>query len=588
VENCEFSDNASDPDFGWGESKLKGGVSLNKVTNSKFHNCRANRNWNNCELKYCSGITIDRCDFSMATNTCLCMRASSHNVITNCNLSHGIRISPGEVHARDSTCVLVEGGCHHNQIRDNDCRFGGDGIFIRAVGSSVSTGNLIEGNDCSFAHNNAIECGSPGNRFIRNKANHSSYGMWMGGSDQTEIIDNEANFNGLRMGYHNSPHLPNDQHAGIVLMFATAEHLLIRGNRCVGNNGAGIALLSHDTQSEGRLFPTNIVIENNLLIENQWGVFLADAQLVSIRNNLFLRNKAEPIVQNGTNGIVVRQDNANAEYQHKQNRRITGQISGSAVIRQGATTRYTLQFDEALSPPDTQKSQWEWIVDGTVMSTDSFLDFTPSFPGTQTIAVRFANSGVTTTDWFNVAVLGSPESTELGADPKRWTFEPQPGLGVSFHRDTEHSLDGNSSLRIEADPYHGARFFCQLDLGTPIDESLEPEKLRLSFWFDSLVTETIGWQDLSPEITLTDSSGKRATYRPSFEILSPTPEKRHRIGWKNISFNLTKPKGWSVNGDSLKNIRSISFGFDTWGESPIKVWLDEITLESIENQSAAP
>jgi hypothetical protein len=87
---------------------------------------------------------------------------------------------------------------------------------------------------------------------------------------------------------------------------------------------------------------------------------------------------------------------------------------------------------------------------------------------------------------------------------------------------------------------------------------------------------------------LTDSSGKRATYRPSFEILSPTPEKRHRIGWKNISFNLTKPKGWSVNGDSLKNIRSISFGFDTWGESPIKVWLDEITLESIENQSAAP
>lgn len=37
------------------------------------------------------------------------------------------------IHARDSTGVLIESGSCDNQLIDNDCRHGGDGIFVRVV-----------------------------------------------------------------------------------------------------------------------------------------------------------------------------------------------------------------------------------------------------------------------------------------------------------------------------------------------------------------------------------------------------------------------------------------------------------------------
>ena len=60
------------------------------------------------------------------------------------NLSYGLRIKPGEVHARDSTCVLIESGSNDNRFLDNDCTHGGDGVFIRVLNGWVSTGNVFE------------------------------------------------------------------------------------------------------------------------------------------------------------------------------------------------------------------------------------------------------------------------------------------------------------------------------------------------------------------------------------------------------------------------------------------------------------
>ena len=79
----------------------------------------------------------------------------------------------------------------------NDITQGGDGIFIRVLNGWVSRGNVFVENDTSYANNNCIESWSPGNTYIRNKANHGSYGFWLGGSDQTVLIGNEAAFNGL-------------------------------------------------------------------------------------------------------------------------------------------------------------------------------------------------------------------------------------------------------------------------------------------------------------------------------------------------------------------------------------------------------
>ena len=87
----------------------------------------------------------------------------------------------------------------------NDITHGGDGIFHSAAQWLGSRGNLFVENDTSYANNNCIESWSPGNTYIRNTANHGSYGFWLGGSDQTVLIGNEAAFNGLTNGNHNAP-----------------------------------------------------------------------------------------------------------------------------------------------------------------------------------------------------------------------------------------------------------------------------------------------------------------------------------------------------------------------------------------------
>ena len=219
VTNCNFSDNFHDPDFGWGENGRRGGIVLDHVQNSTLTGNQANRVWDACVLVDSDDNVLDGNDFSHTSNTCLKLWTSCRNSIRKNVLSHGIRISPGEVHARDSTSVLIESGSNDNQFVSNDCTHGGDGIFVRVLNGWCSTGNHFESNDCSFANNNGIECWAPRNVFVRNKANHCSYGFWLGGSDQTRLIKNEASYNGLATGHHNSPHLPDDGHAGIVFMF---------------------------------------------------------------------------------------------------------------------------------------------------------------------------------------------------------------------------------------------------------------------------------------------------------------------------------------------------------------------------------
>ena len=243
IEDCDFSDNFHDPGFGWGENGRRGGILLERVTHATLRRTRANRVWDGCVLVDSHDNLLEDNDFSHTSNTCLKLWTARRNTIRRNSLTHGIRIDPGEVHARDSTCVLIESGSDDNRFIDNICTHGGDGIFVRVLNGWNSSGNLFERNDCSYANNNGFECWAPGNSFIGNTANHCSYGFWLGGSDRTRLIGNEASFNGLPGGNHNSPHLPDGGHAGIVFMFGSSSHILARENRCEGNHGAGIALV---------------------------------------------------------------------------------------------------------------------------------------------------------------------------------------------------------------------------------------------------------------------------------------------------------------------------------------------------------
>ena len=125
VEHCDFSDNFHDPDFGWGENGRRGGIVLTRVSNSTLRGNRANRVWDACVLvESHDNLLVDN-DFSHTSNTCLKMWNSCRNRLEKNNLSYGLRISPGEVHARDSTSVLVESGSNDNHFTGNDCTHGG-------------------------------------------------------------------------------------------------------------------------------------------------------------------------------------------------------------------------------------------------------------------------------------------------------------------------------------------------------------------------------------------------------------------------------------------------------------------------------
>ena len=149
VTESDFSDNYHNPGHGWGELPARGGIRCEQVRNSVFRRNHANRVWDGIHLIDSDENLVADNDFSHCSNTAAKLWHSSRNRFLNNNLSYGIRIdrAAGEVHARDSTGVLIETGSNDNYWYGNDITCGGDGIFIRPLNRWVSRGNVFVEND---------------------------------------------------------------------------------------------------------------------------------------------------------------------------------------------------------------------------------------------------------------------------------------------------------------------------------------------------------------------------------------------------------------------------------------------------------
>ncbi len=297
IEGCDFSDNLHDPGFGWGDHASGGGVLFERVRHSTVRNNVASRVWNGCELIDSHDCTIEGNDFSNTSNTCLKLWAACRNTVLGNNLSYGIRIDPGEVHARDSCGLLVEHGSDDNRFENNDVQHGGDGIFVRVLDGQPSRGNLFRGNDASYANNNCIESAAPDNTYLENRANHGSYGFWMGCSDGTVLIGNEAGWNGLPTGQHNAPE-PGFGHGGIVFVNGSAQRILAARNFCHHNAGGGIVLRG-DISGQGAYRASRWIIQNNRLEANRWGIYLRKADSIFLGPNDFQDNLDKDVFNDG-------------------------------------------------------------------------------------------------------------------------------------------------------------------------------------------------------------------------------------------------------------------------------------------------
>jgi len=568
IENCDFSDNFHDEAFGWGENGRRGGIVLERVHQSRLRNNRANRVWDACVLVDSNDNQLDGNDFSHTSNTCLKLWHASRNTITKNLLTHGIRLRPGEVHARDSTSVLIESGSNFNRMIDNDCRHGGDGIFIRVLNGWCSTDNYFEGNDCSHANNNGIECWAPRNEFVRNKANHCSYGFWLGGSDQTRLIDNEASFNGLATGPHNSPHLPDAGHAGIVFMFGPSSHVLARGNRCVGNNGAGIAAIG-DLESKGTKWKAfHWIIEHNELRENRWGIFAQYADWLVINDNRFDRNIRDDMhfadgvsrthVQTG-----IRVDNAKS----LEIPRV--QLQGPSAVHVGES----IQFQ--CVPVVGEASRYTWDLGDGKSGSEPSIGHRYTRAGFYRVGVNATFPSGTELAYRDLVVVD--DQPELAADANAWSFEPESNLQCSFSRDTERFVAGDSSVKVSIDPYHGGQARLLFPSTRKAGWAIE-SKSTLGFWLKAINPNMPGWQSNNPEITLYQSGGKKLTLTPKRDLFSDTAYSEAREGWRYIEIPLTPNEDWQRAGDEITIIDYLTIGIDSWDSQPLQLWIDGLLI----------
>lgn len=571
VEDCDFSDNFHDPDFGWGEQGEKGGIVLVRVRKSTLRRNKANRVWDGCSLRECHENVLEENDFSRCSNTCLKLWNSCRNEVRRNNLSWGLRISPGEVHARDSASVLVESGSDGNRFLGNDCTHGGDGIFVRVLNGWVSKQNVFEGNDCSHANNNAVEAWAPENIWRGNKANHSSYGFWLGASDKTVLVGNEAAFNGRPDGFHNSPHLPDAGHAGVVFMFGPSSHTLVDGNHVHDNNGAGIALIG-DLESAGARFKAfHWVIQRNRIERNRWGIYVQHADWVDVGPNLFAESTLADLFDAGGVTNLFRHDDPSV------------QEPPSAVL---AAPRETFRvgrraaFDATGSrDPSGRPLRFRWdLGDGTV-ATEPRVAHEFAAPGFYRIGLTVHNGALADLRWFDAYVVEDVPEVGTEGEADRWTVTDQAGTSHgTFRDDRDERICGRSSLFALVDPYSGMRVNLLFPAEQKLGLSLEGKR-DLVFWLRWRNPNLPAWQDLNPIVTLYESPDISRRFLPARDLLSSPRHNEGRDGWNYFVVPLEGSEEWKAEGNRLRKLNWLTLGFDSWGAPPLRIWVDGLAVK---------
>jgi len=546
IEGCDFSDNYHDPDHGWGDGKRNGGIILTGISRSVLRNNRACRVWNGLDLWACHDNRIERNVFSHCSNVCLKLWNVCRNRVRDNDLSWGLRIKPGEVHARDSTSVLIESGSDDNRFERNDITHGGDGVFIRPLNGWVSTGNVFVENDCSYANNNGFESWSPGNTFLRNKANHCSHGFWLGGSDRTVLIGNEASHNGLPTGKHNAPE-SDFRHGGIVIVAGQGHHSVIDGNRCRNNNGAGIVFRGDLATRGARWKMRNLIVQNNVLEDNEWGLFARFTDGLFLANNTFRGNKRDERLDDVTN---LRRGRADPKDANAPTVAIDG--PSRAVVGRKVT------FDaSAAADALGRKLTYHWTAGGQACRGPR-IEHTFGEVGFHRVYLTATNGFLAGSAFRNVYVTRPVREEATEGQAARWGWQMGNNRGgqgkVTFTDDATVTISGRASLHMRPDPYRGTDVTAVFPKTKDAGWDLSGKK-HLVFWIRFRNPNNGGFQGPNPIVRL--HAGRAAyTYLPAengspINLLGRLPYAEARYGWLHVRVPLAGGDDW-VRSESVE------------------------------------
>jgi len=578
IESCDFSDNYDNPKHGWGELPARGGILLERTHRSVVRRNHANRVWDALHLIDSDDNTAEENDFSHCSNTCAKLWHASRNRFLQNNLSYGIRIdrAAGEVHARDSTSVLIESGSDDNYWFRNDITQGGDGIFVRVLNGWVSRGNLFVENDTSYANNNCIESWSPGNTYIRNKANHGSYGFWLGGSDQTVLVGNEAAFNGLTNGNHNAPE-PGFGHGGIVIVGGPSSHSVLSGNWCHHNNGGGIVFRGDVGSRGGRWRTHHWIVQQNRLEENRWPIWGRWGDELWIANNRVTHNNADNWLTNVTN-LHQPADEPNIT------RAPQAVLDGPTRALAGQPVR----FDASASRDfEGRALRFRWTANA--LSGDQ-ASFEPTFaqPGFYRLGLTVDNGVLADLAWRDLIVT-APVAEELGTEGQaiRWGYDLEgngDGRGRMHFADDPDSVIGKSSLRFTPRPYPGLYATAIYPKGREADWDFSQKK-AVRFWIRVVNPNLPGFQNAGPVIWLY-GAGDNGTIKlepmKGRNLFGDLPFSEARWTWMPVVVPLAGDAEWARKDTGpvdLRHVSGIGLALDSWGGDPFTVWIDGLAVE---------
>ena len=602
VENCNFSGNFHYPDAGWGELGLHGGIVLLFADHCTLRKNKANHVWDACRMENSDDNLVEENDFSHTSNTCLSLFTSCRNKALKNNLSWGIRIRPGETHARDSACVMVQAGSDDNCFADNDITHGGDGVFIRPYAGWTSAGNVFERNDTSYANNNCIEAQCPRNTYRHNKANHGSHGIWVGWSNETIVEDNEASYNGLPSGFHNAPwgfkFVPKGPQSGAagIIMAGMCNHTICRGNKCIGNNGCGLCLFGDDTK-EHKFTAFHWVLENNIIKDNRWGLYMEYADWIDMAGNVIEDNRDGNIIEGGTHtNIVVHPDNPQIT-RPPQVKLVT---PTTAIAGQPAPTKMgqPIVLDASgSSDPGGNPLAFRWdFADGTTATgprvTHVFHKIGPHSVGVTATNGRFSDLAYRDLlvyedlpefgtegqagDWTWAEVQPRewlPVKHGHEADVQEAVPMPNPKTKIEIRDDQEVRLVGKSSLalRVAPDCYPISLLYPRSKkAGIPL-----AGKTELVFWVKMINTNIHAWQGFMPLVTLYESPTKRCQLQPQggWKIW------RGGVNWNCKTVPLHGNDVWKLKGEVPATLNWITIDFSPWGGTPFPLWIDGMSLK---------
>ncbi len=572
LENADVSGNYDNPKHGWGELPARGGILFEQTHESLISRCQGNRNWDGVHLIDSDDNQVEDCDFSHCSNTCAKLWHSSRNRFSRNDLSFGIRIdrAAGEVHARDSSGVLIETGSDQNIWLRNNITHGGDGIFIRVLNGWVSRGNLFVENDTSHANNNCIESWSPGNTYLRNIANYGSYGFWLGGSDQTVLIGNEAAYNGLATGNHNAPE-PGFGHGGIVFVSGSSSHCLLSGNHCHHNNGGGIVFRG-DAGSQGKRWSTfHWVVQENRLEENRWPIWgrwgdwiWASANTSSANTNLVLDTThwIEPATVPGV---------------------LPPAIQLFAPTR--ASVGVPVVFDASGShDPQGRPLAFRWDLGGSVHDQKRF-SHTFDKPGFYRVGLTVDNGAHASIGWRDLVVSESVQQ-EIGTEgpASRWGFELEgngDGRGRMVFEEDSDAIVGKNAIRFTPNPYPGqyatALFPSSQDANLAVEEG---QSIR--FWIKTANPNLPGFQNAGPVLLLICKDGTvKLEPAKSGNIFGELPYSEARWTWMRMEIPVAGDKRWTrheTGHPDLQHVQAVGLALDSWGGDPFTVWIDGMEI----------